>query len=160
MPEVGDMAPEINLPDQNGKPIVLSKLRGKTVALFFYPKADTPGCTVEACAFRDLQKSFDGADSVILGISPDTDKAQLKFAEKFDLPYRLLADAQHETAEAYGVWIEKSMYGKKYMGIDRTTFVIGPDGKSTHIFRKVKVENHANEVLQAIAAGEGQNVPR
>ena len=150
MPEVGDIAPEITLPDQNGKPVVLSELRGKTVALFFYPKADTPGCTVEACAFRDAQKSFDGADIVILGISPDTDKAQLKFAEKFDLPYRLLADAQHTAAEAYGVWVEKSMYGRKYMGVDRTTFVIGPDGKLTHIFRKVKVDDHANEVLQAI----------
>ena len=150
MLEAGDMAPEINLPDQNGKPVVLSELRGKTVALFFYPKADTPGCTVEACAFRDAQKSFDAAETVILGISPDTDKAQLKFAEKFDLPYRLLADAQHETAESYGVWIEKSMYGKKYMGVERTTFLIGPDGKITHIFRKVKVDDHANEVLQAI----------
>ena len=150
MAEVGEFAPEINLPDQNGSPVVLSELRGKTVALFFYPKADTPGCTVEACGFRDAQKSFEGADSVILGISPDVSKAQVKFAEKFDLPYRLLADAQHETAEAYGVWIEKSMYGKKYMGVDRTTFVIGPDGKLTHIFRKVKPEGHADEVLQAI----------
>ena len=152
MLEVGDVAPEISLPDQNGTPVILSELRGKTVALFFYPKADTPGCTVEACAFRDAQKSFEGANAVILGISPDTDKAQLKFAEKFNLPYRLLADAQHETAETYGVWVEKSMYGKKYMGVDRTTFVIGPDGKLTHIFRKVKVDDHANEVLRAISA--------
>ena len=152
MPEVGDIAPEINLPDQNGAPVVLSELRGKTVALFFYPKADTPGCTMEACAFRDAQKSFDGANAVILGISPDASKAQLKFAEKFDLPYRLLADSEHATAEAYGVWVEKSMYGKKYMGVDRTTFVIGPDGKLTYIFRKVKPEGHADEVLAAITA--------
>lgn len=150
MPEVGELAPEINLPDQNRNPVSLSELRGKTVALFFYPKADTPGCTVEACAFRDAQKSFEGANIVVLGISPDTSRAQLKFAEKFDLPYRLLADTEHTVAEAYGVWIEKSMYGKKYMGVDRTTFVIGPDGKLSHIFRKVKVEDHANEVFQAI----------
>ena len=150
MLEVGETAPEISLPDQNGNAVKLSELRGKTIALFFYPKADTPGCTVEACAFRDAQKSFDGADAVILGVSPDVSKAQLKFAEKFDLPYRLLADAEHTVAEAYGVWIEKSMYGKKYMGVERTTFVIGPDGKITHIFRKVKPEGHAEEVLQAI----------
>ena len=132
--------------------VTLSELRGKTVVLFFYPKADTPGCTVEACSFRDKKADYDADDVMIFGISPDTPKDQGKFAEKFGLPYRLLADADHAIAESYGVWAEKSMYGKKYMGIERTTFVIGKDGKLTQIFHKVKPENHADEVLAAIKA--------
>lgn len=153
MLNVGDVAPEIVLPDQNGETITLTALRGKTVVLFFYPKADTPGCTVEACSFRDSQEKFTGIDAIILGISPDTSKAQLKFAQKFDLPYHLLADSEHAVAEAYGVWAEKSMYGKKYMGVDRTTFVIAPDGTLSHIFRKVKVDGHAEEVFKALNPG-------
>lgn len=151
MPNVGDVAPDVNLPDQSGRIISLSALRGKTVVLFFYPKADTPGCTIEACGFRDSKANFDSSDTVLLGISPDTVSAQSKFAEKFDLPYSLLADADHQVAEAYEVWAEKSMYGKKYMGVERTTFVIAPDGTLSHIFRKVKVEGHAEEVMAALA---------
>jgi len=120
--------------------------------LFFYPKADTPGCTTEACSFRDAKSDYDGADTVLLGISPDPVKAQFKFAAKFDLPMQLLADVDHAAIDAYGVWVEKSMYGKKYMGVDRTTFVIQPDGTIGHIFHKVKVQDHAAEVLRAIKA--------
>lgn len=150
MLEVGQVAPDFTLPDQHGENLTLSSLQGKTVVLFFYPKADTPGCTIEACNFRDESGSFDGANVVILGISPDSSKDQKLFADKFSLPYRLMADAEHEVAEAYGVWGEKNMYGKKYMGVSRTTFVIGPDGKLSHIFNKVKPEGHANEVLAVI----------
>lgn len=150
MLEVGQVAPDFTLPDQHGENLTLSSLQGKTVVLFFYPKADTPGCTIEACNFRDESGSFDVANVVILGISPDSSKDQKLFADKFSLPYRLMADAEHEVAEAYGVWGEKNMYGKKYMGVSRTTFVIGPDGKLSHIFNKVKPEGHANEVLAVI----------
>lgn len=152
MLNVGEDAPDFTVSDHGGETVTLSGLRGKTVVLFFYPKADTPGCTVEACSFRDKKTDYDTDDVMILGISPDTPKAQSQFAEKFDLPYRLLADADHAIAESYGVWAEKSMYGKKYMGIERTTFVIGKDGKLTHIFSKVKPDNHADEVLAAIKA--------
>ena len=147
MLEVGNAAPDFTLQDHQGETVTLSGLRGRTVILFFYPKADTSGCTIEACSFRDTQAGFDEADSVILGISPDTVKAQHKFAEKFDLPYRLLADVDHAAAEAYGVWVQKSMYGRTYMGVSRETFVIDPEGAISHIFRKVKPEGHAAEVL-------------
>ncbi len=150
MLNAGDVAPDFTLADHKGETTALAELRGKTVVLFFYPKADTPGCTVEACSFRDAKAQYDEADVVILGISPDTVKSQEKFAAKFEFPYRLLADADHSVAETYGVWAEKSMYGKKYMGIDRTTFVIAPDGKLSHVFRKVKVDDHASEVLAAL----------
>jgi peroxiredoxin Q/BCP len=150
MLHVGDIAPDFSLPDQNGETVGLTGLQGKTVVLFFYPKADTPGCTTEACAFRDARQEFEGENAVLLGISPDESKAQLAFAEKFNLPFHLLADLGHKTAETYGVWAEKTNYGKKYMGIDRTTFVIAPDGKLRYIFRKVKVDGHSDEVLKAI----------
>lgn len=146
----GDAAPEISLPDDTGAPFKLSDLNGKNVILYFYPKADTPGCTKEACEFRDLTPKISKANTVVVGVSPDTTAAQAKFKKKFDLPFVLLADAEHQAAEAYGVWKEKSMYGKKYMGIDRTTFVIDPAGKIAKIFPKVKVEGHAEEVLAAI----------
>ena len=148
----GKKAPEFDLLDDSGNPFQLKKLKGKTVVLFFYPKADTPGCTKEACEFRDAGPDFNKKDTVILGISPDDGKAQAKFKTKFGLPYTLLCDTDHAVAEAYGVWKEKSMYGKKYMGIERTTFVIGPDGKVAKIFAKVKPEGHAAEVLAALAA--------
>jgi len=115
MPEIGDIAPEFALTDQSGATVTLSALRGKTVVLFFYPKADTPGCTVEACSFRDSKAEFDQANVVLLGLSPDTPKAQQKFADKFGLPMQLLADAEHSVAESYGVWVEKSMYEKKVL---------------------------------------------
>lgn len=146
----GDHAPEISLPTDTGEPFRLSSLRGKSVVLYFYPKADTPGCTKEACAFRDNRAKFTHANTEIVGVSPDRSQAQAKFKQKFDLPFTLLADAGHEAAETYGVWQQKSMMGKKYMGIERTTFVIGPDGIIKKIFPKVKVEGHAEEVLAAL----------
>jgi len=146
--KVGDPAPEIKTPD-----FQLSKLRGKTVVLFFFPKADTPGCTKEACEFRDSSKSFAKKDAVIVGLSPDKPAAQAKFATKYDLPYTFVADPDHAIAEAYGVWKEKSMYGRKYMGIERSTFVVDPKGKIAHAFAKVKPEGHATQVLEALAQG-------
>jgi thioredoxin-dependent peroxiredoxin len=145
----GDPAPEIRLDSDAGEPFVLSSLRGKNVVVYFYPKADTPGCTTEACAFRDASPRF-GDGTVVVGVSPDAVKAQAKFKGKYSLPFPLLADVEHKTAEDYGVWVEKSMYGKKYMGIERTTFLIGPDGKLRKIWRKVKPASHAEEVLAAI----------
>ena len=150
--EVGEPAPDFTLPDQDGNPTTLSALRGKTVVLFFYPKADTPGCTLEACAFSEAKTEFDAKDTVLVGISPDTSDAQLKFAQKYGLKMPLMADASHEVAEKYGIWGEKSMYGKTYMGVDRTTFVIDPAGNLAHIFRKVKPDGHAAEVLALLKA--------
>jgi peroxiredoxin Q/BCP len=152
MPELkeGDLAPAISSETDDGSHFDLASLKGKNVVLYFYPKADTPGCTKEACEFRDTSKKLTKANTVIVGVSPDTGKAQAKFKEKFDLPFTLLADLEHKVAEDYGVWKEKSMYGKKYMGIERTTFVIDPKGKIKKIFPKVKVEGHAEEVLAAI----------
>lgn len=147
----GDVAPEISLPTDDGASFELSSLKGKNVVLYFYPKADTPGCTKEACAFRDNSTKFSAANTVIVGVSPDASKAQAKFKDKFNLPFTLLADADHAAAEAYGVWKEKSMYGKKYMGVDRTTFIIDPDGRIKKIFAKVKVDGHAEEVLSSVA---------
>jgi thioredoxin-dependent peroxiredoxin len=147
--EPGSPAPPIHLQTDTGETFDLSSARGKTVVLFFYPKADTPGCTTEACEFRDAYPKF-GEDTLVLGISPDTPKAQAKFKEKFGFPYPLLADTDHAVAEAYGVWKEKSMYGKKYMGIERTTFVIDKDGRIAKVFRKVKPAGHAEEVLATL----------
>ncbi len=146
----GELAPDISLPDDSGEVFQLQSLRGKNVVLYFFPKADTPGCTKESCAFRDAEKKFTKANTVIVGISPDAVRAQAKFKEKFDLPFVLLADTDHQAAEAYGVWKEKSMYGKKYMGIERTTFVIDGTGRIRRIFPKVRVEGHAEEVLAAV----------
>jgi thioredoxin-dependent peroxiredoxin len=143
----GDRAPDVSLATDSGEHFELESLRGKNVVLYFYPKADTPGCTKEACAFRDSSQRFSAANTVIVGVSPDASKAQARFKDKFDLPFTLLADADHKAAEAYGVWKEKNMYGKKRMGIERTTFIIDPDGVIKKIFPKVKVEGHAEEVL-------------
>jgi len=148
--KIGSKAPELKLTDEAGNAFKLSSLKGKTVVLYFYPKADTPGCTTESCEFRDHSAAFADKDAVIIGISPDTEKAQTKFKNKFTLPFTLLADADNKGAEAYGVWVEKSMYGKTYMGVARTTFVIGPDGKIKHIFEKVKPAGHAEEVLAVL----------
>jgi peroxiredoxin Q/BCP len=144
---VNDKAPEFTLQDENGKEVSLKSLKRKVVVLYFYPRADTPGCTIEACEFRDTYKQMQKTGAVLLGISPDTPKAQKKFQEKFKLPFSLLADADKKVADAFGVLQEKNMYGKKVMGIVRTTFIIGPDGKIQHIFPKVKAEGHAGEVL-------------
>jgi thioredoxin-dependent peroxiredoxin len=146
----GDPAPAIHADDDQGKPFDLASLKGKNVVLYFYPKADTPGCTREACEFRDNSKKFTKADTVIVGVSPDKSAAQSKFKDKFDLPFTLLADTGHKVAEAYGTWVEKSMYGRKYMGIERSTFVIGKDGKIRKIFRKVKPDGHAEQVFEAL----------
>jgi peroxiredoxin Q/BCP len=144
---VGDPAPGIHLKDDSGADFDLSSLKGKTVVLFFYPKADTPGCTKESCEFRDHRAAFAEKNAVVLGISPDPVKAQSKFQAKFGFGFPLLADEDHAVAEAYGVWKEKSMYGKQYMGVERTTFVIGPDGNIAKIYEKVKPEGHAEAVL-------------
>ena len=149
--KAGDIAPAIHLPDEQGADFRLADLKGKNVVLYFYPKADTPGCTKESCEFRDSSQKFTAKDTVIVGVSPDKSAAQSKFKSKFDLPFTLLADADHAAAEAYGVWKEKSMYGKQYMGIERTTFLIGKDGRIRKIFSKVKPEGHAEEVFQALA---------
>ncbi len=145
--KVNDKAPAFSLLDQDGNKVSLKDFAGKTVVLFFYPKADTPGCTVEACGFRDTYKKLQATGAVILGISADTREKQKKFETKFSLPYPLLADVDKKVCEAFGVIQEKSMYGKKYMGIARMTFIIGPTGKIQHIYEKVKPDGHAEEVL-------------
>jgi len=146
----GDNAPDIKLESDTGEPFQLSKLKGKKVVLYFYPRADTPGCTVEACEFRDYSKKFAKKDAVIVGISPDAVKSQAKFKDKYDLPFTLLCDVDKKAVEAYGVYQEKNMYGKKVMGIVRTTFVIGEDGRIAKIFTKVKALGHAEQVLAAL----------
>ena len=152
IPEVGDKAPAFSLKDQSQKTHKLSDYKGKYVVLYFYPKDDTPGCTKEACAFRDDFSKLTKAGAVVLGVSPDDTESHAKFAEKFSLPFPLLADDEHQLADRYGVWAEKNMYGKKYWGVARTTFLIGKDGKIAHVWPKVKVEEHSDEVRQAIAS--------
>jgi peroxiredoxin Q/BCP len=151
-PQPGDQAPDFTLPDQHGEPVTLSELRGRPVVLYFYPKADTPGCTVQACGVRDHRLDYDTAGAVVLGVSPDPVKAIAKFDEKFGLGFRLLADEHHEVAEAYGVWVEKSMYGRKYMGMERSTFVIDADGRIKDVLRKVKPAEHDALVLGALSS--------
>jgi len=145
--DINDKAPDFTLPDQDGKEVSLKDSRGKYVVLYFYPRADTPGCTVEACEFRDSYRRIQNTGAVILGISPDQPKALKKFEDKYKLPFTLLGDADKKVCNAYDVIKEKNMYGKKVMGVARTTFIIGPDGKIKHIFNKVKPEGHAEEVL-------------
>jgi peroxiredoxin Q/BCP len=149
---VGKKAPAFKLPASNGETVALADYAGKTVVLYFYPKDDTPGCTQESCDFRDSIRKFSSRKAVVLGISPDSLKSHAKFIAKFDLPFVLLADEDHAVAEKYGVWVEKSMYGRKYMGIERSTFVVAPDGTVKAIFRKVKVDGHVDEVLEAVAS--------
>ena len=151
-PEPGDTAPDFTLPDQDGNPVTLSALEGRNVVLYFYPKADTPGCTTQACGVRDHRGDYEAANAVVLGVSPDPPKALAKFADKYGLPFTLLGDERHEVAEQYGVWVEKSMYGKTYMGMERSSFVIGPDATVTHVFRKVKPAEHDQLVLGALAS--------
>ena len=143
----GTPAPEFTLATDDGGDLALSSLRGRWVVLFFYPKDDTPGCTAEACEFRDALPRFDGLEATVLGISPDDVKSHRKFRDKFQIPYPLLADTAHAVAEAYGVWQEKQMYGRKYWGNVRTTYVIAPDGTIAHVFEKVKPEGHAAQVM-------------
>ena len=150
MLEAGDKAPDFSLLDDEGRTRTLSEFQGKRVVLFFYPKADTSGCTTEACEFRDAFPRFGALDAVILGISPDSVQDQAKFRKKFSFPYNLLADTGHTIADAFGVWKEKSMYGKKYMGVERTTFLIDENGTIGRVFQKVKPAGHAEEVAAAL----------
>ena len=148
----GDHAPDFTLPDQHGDPVTLSDLRGRTVVLYFYPRANTSGCTVQACGVRDHRSDYETAGAVVLGVSPDPVKAVAKFDETHGLRFPLLADEDHAVAEAYGVWVQKSMYGRTYMGAERTTFVIAPDGTIKDVLRKVKPAEHDKLVLDALAA--------
>ncbi len=150
--EPGDQAPDFTLTDQHGHVVTLSAFRGQTVVVYFYPKADTPGCTTQACGVRNHRADYDEAGAVVLGISPDPLAPIKNFADKYGLEFPLLADEDHAVAEAYGVWVEKSMYGRKYMGNERTTFVIAPDGTVKDVFRKVKPVEHDALVLGAIWA--------
>ena len=146
----GDKAPDFSVPTNGGGHVSLSDLRGKNVVLYFYPKDDTPGCTKEACAFRDEFAAFKKKGAVVLGVSIDSPKAHDKFAEKYKLPFPLLSDADKKIVEAYGVWGEKSFMGRKYMGTYRVTFLIGPDGLIKRIWPEVKPDKHAAEVLAAL----------
>ena len=148
--EPGDEAPDFSLPDQDGKDVSLSDLRGRSVVLYFYPKADTPGCTTQACGVRDHRADYDAAGAAVLGVSPDPVKDVAKFHQKFGLGFTLLADDDHAVADSYGVWVEKSMYGRTYMGNERTTFVISPDGKIEQVLRNVKPAEHDDLVLGAL----------
>jgi peroxiredoxin Q/BCP len=150
--EEGAAAPDFKLQDDQGKEVRLSSLRGKPVVLYFYPKDDTPGCTKEACSFRDRKSDLERRGAVVLGVSPDTVASHGKFRDKYSLNFPLLADAGHQVAEAYGAWREKNMYGKKSMGIQRSTFLIDRDGKLRKLWRKVSVEGHDEEVLAALTA--------
>jgi thioredoxin-dependent peroxiredoxin len=150
--EPGRKAPAFTLNDQNGKTHSLSDYAGRPVVLYFYPKDDTPGCTTESCAFRDNLPKFKTRKAVVLGASILDEKSKAAFAEKYSLNFPLLADANHAVAEKYGVWQEKSNYGRKYMGIVRTTYLIGPDGKVAKRWDKVRVDGHAEDVLDAVNA--------
>jgi thioredoxin-dependent peroxiredoxin len=150
MLQEGKKAPDFKLKDQNEKEISLSDYKGKNVILYFYPKDNTSGCTAEACSFRDDFPKFKKVDAVILGVSPDSVESHKKFVKKYDLNFSLLADEEKEVVKTYDVWKEKSMYGRKYMGVERTTFIIDPEGKIKKIFRKVKVQGHNEEVMEAV----------
>ena len=149
--EAGQPAPDFSLQADDGSSVSLSDLAGRTVALYFYPKDDTSGCTAQACEFRDMQADYDAAGIRIIGVSPDPLKSHTRFRDKHGLPFTLLSDPDHATAEAYGVWVEKSMYGKTYMGVERSTFVIGPDGTLQQALYKVKPKGHAASLLQLVA---------
>jgi peroxiredoxin Q/BCP len=150
--EIGDKAPDFTLPADGGGKVSLKDLKGKTVILFFYPKDDTSGCTAEACAFRDQLPDFSKSKATVLGVSRDSVASHDKFKKKYGLTFPLLSDEEGKVTEAYGTWVEKSMYGRKYMGIDRSTFLIDPKGVIRGIWRKVKVPGHAEEVLKAAKA--------
>jgi len=148
--EPGNLAPDFELPNQDRDPVRLSDLRGKRVVLFFYPKADTPGCTTQACSVRDHSGDYDAANAVVLGVSPDPVAKVKRFHEKYEMNFTLLSDADHAVAEAYGVWAEKSMYGKTYWGVQRATFILDEEGVVRHVIPKVSPKTHDDEVLKAL----------
>ena len=148
----GDAAPDFTLPDQHGNDVTLSDLRGAPVVVYFYPRADTPGCTTQACGVRDHSADYAAAGATVLGISPDPPSAVAKFAGKYSLEFPLLADEDHAVADAYGTWGEKKMYGKTYYGVRRSTFILDPDGKIAHVIPKASPKTHDEEVLAALGA--------
>ncbi len=150
--KVGNKAPDFKVPSSDGRVVSLKDFKGKNVVLYFYPKDDTPGCTVEACGLRDKIKMIESKEAVVLGVSPDNVASHEKFIKKFNLPFALLSDEQKEICRDYGVWVEKSMYGRKYMGVARTTFIIDKEGKIAKVFEKVKPEGHEEEVLIVLKA--------
>ncbi len=151
MIEPGDTAPDFELPDQDGRPVRLSDLRGRPVVLYFYPKADTPGCTTQACGVRDHLPDYEDAGAVVLGASPDPVDAVKRFHDKQGLNFSLLADEDHAVADSYGVWVEKSMYGRTFWGVQRATFIIDADGKVAHVIPKVSPKTHDEQALAALA---------
>ena len=151
MLSTGDPAPDFTLSDADGNPVSLSDFKGQKVVLYFYPKDDTPRCTKEACGFRDAQDDYMEANAVVIGVSPDSEKSHQRFRDKYDLPFLLLADPERQAIEGYDVWKEKNMYGKKYMGVERSTFIIDEDGILLEILRKVKVDGHVQSVLASLS---------
>ena len=151
MPDEGSPAPDFTLPDQDGNPVSLADVKGRTTVLYFYPRADTPGCTTQACGARDRSADYEAAGARVIGVSPDPVAAIKKFADKQSLNFTLLADEDHAVAERYGTWVEKSMYGKKYMGVQRSTFIIDRDGRIAKVFPKVSPKTHDDVVLEALA---------
>jgi peroxiredoxin Q/BCP len=150
--EEGSPAPDFELESDEGSTVRLSELRGKPVVLYFYPKDDTPGCTKQACGFRDAYREYQERGAVVLGVSPDDTGSHRKFREKYGLPFTLLADPSHQVSEDYGVWVEKTNYGKTYWGIERSTFVIDAEGRVAKVMRRVKPDTHAAQVLDALPA--------
>lgn len=150
MVEEGTPAPTFTLQSDTGEPVSLESLRGRPVVVYFYPRDDTPGCTVQACGIRDAWSEFEARGAVVLGVSPDSPASHRRFREKYGLPFTLLSDEDHQVAERYGTWVEKRMYGKRYMGVERSTFVIAPDGTVAKVMRKVKPDTHADAVLAAL----------
>jgi len=147
---VGDKAPQINLKDADGRTVKLSDFKGKKVVLYFYPRDMTPGCTKEACAFQADSKKIQSKNTVVIGVSTDDEKSHQRFREKYDLTFPLLCDAEHKLADAYGVWAEKNMYGRKTWGVKRTTFIIDEQGRVAHVFNKVNVAEHSKDVLEKL----------
>jgi peroxiredoxin Q/BCP len=152
MLSAGQTAPDFTLPDQDGNDVTLSQLRGQPVVVYFYPRADTPGCTAQACGVRDHRADYERAGVRVLGISPDTVDAIAKFDDKYGLEFTLLADADHAVADAYGTWVEKKNYGRTYWGVQRATFIVDPDGKIAHVIPKASPKTHDDEVLEALSA--------